>query len=80
MWRWYNISDMKITRLVKRYGRVKNLGNYESVRVENEVEAVLDLDDNGNPVENLEQVNSELRKILIDIMRSDFNGGKNNNG
>lgn len=71
---------MKITRLVKRYGRVKNLGNYESVRVENEVEAVLDLDDNGNPVENLEQVNSELRKILIDIMRSDFNGGKSNNG
>ena len=33
---------MKIQRVVKRLGRVVNTGNYSSIRVENEIEALID--------------------------------------
>ena len=33
---------MKITRIKKRYGENRNLGNYESMRVEVELEAQLE--------------------------------------
>lgn len=42
---------MKITRMVKRVGRVFNTGNYTTMKVEEEVEAVLDDKDNVDDVD-----------------------------
>lgn len=42
---------MKITRMVKRVGRVFNTGNYTTLKVEEEVEAVLDATDNADDVD-----------------------------
>jgi len=57
---------MKITRLTKRFGKVKNLGNYESLRVENELEA--EIEDG----ESLETVNKELTVKLVELMKTDL--------
>ena len=58
---------LKITRITKKYGEVKNLGNYESVRVEIELETEI----LGN--ELVEDVSDELLKEAQRLTHRDLN-------
>ncbi len=59
---------MKIVRISKKYGEVKNLGNFESVRIETELTAEFD-----NTVENSEQVSDKLLKDAQRLTHKDLN-------
>jgi replicative DNA helicase len=57
---------MKVTRLVKRLGRVINTGNYASIRIEAEVEARLD------EKESVEEADQKLFDVASKILANDL--------
>jgi len=57
---------MKITKLTKRLGRVINLGQYQTLRIEQEVEACIDSED------DLDTVDKELFNIATKFMGKDL--------
>ena len=56
---------MKIIRIVKRLGRVINVGNYSSIRIEDELEAIVDEKD------NLDIVDQELFDKISEFLAKD---------
>lgn len=59
-------KKLKITRVVHGQGVTKNTGNYESIRVYNELEAVVEDGD------NVKEIQNKLRKAVDILNRADF--------
>lgn len=57
---------MKITKITHGHGETKNIGNYESIRTYNEIEAVLEDGD------KIPSVQSKLRKAVEKLNVLDF--------
>lgn len=57
---------MKVTKLVHGQGVVKNIGNYESIRVYNEVEVTL------NSGDKVKECHAKLREAVDKLNRQDL--------
>lgn len=60
-------KKVKVTKVVFGLGETKNIGNYESLKVYNELEAPVMEDD------KVADVQEELRKAVIKLNERDFN-------
>lgn len=60
-------KKIKITKVVFGLGETKNIGNFESLRVYNELEATLLEGD------KVAEVQEELRKAVVKLNEKDFN-------
>ena len=60
-------KKLKVTKIVFGLGETKNIGNFESLRVYNELEAVVQEGD------RVEEIQEELRKAVILLNKRDFN-------
>lgn len=58
---------LKITKVTKRIAETKNIGNYESLRVENELEAEVLEGQTGA------EIQEALLRAVIDLNKADFN-------
>ena len=57
---------LKITKVTKRIAETKNIGNYESLRVENELEAEVQEGQTGA------EIQEALLRACIDLNKRDF--------
>ena len=64
---------MRIIKITKKYGEVKNLGNFESVRIETELEAEVSLPNDPGHDEALRAESDELLKQAQRLTHRDLN-------
>lgn len=57
---------LKVTKITKRISETKNIGNYESLRIENELEVEPQDDQTGTEIE------AALRKAILNLNKDDF--------
>lgn len=57
---------MKIVKITHGIGETKNIGNYESIRTYNEIEALVEEDD------KISDVQEKLRKAVLKLNKRDF--------
>lgn len=60
-------TKLKITRIVHGQGLTKNLGNYESLRVYNEIEVEV------GPDESVKDIHDKVRRVVDVMNEKDFN-------
>lgn len=60
-------KEIKITRVVVGIGETKNIGNYESIKVYNELEATVQEGD------KISEIQEDLRKKVVQLNERDFN-------
>jgi hypothetical protein len=61
------IDNMKITKMIKTISRTINLGSFNSIKIENGVEAEIELGDTIGNVE--EDLYSEVRRAMANDLR-----------